>query len=74
MLDSFELNAKTIKIGIAGLVGLIAVIVIAVQLFGGSGGEDVNEEALQELRQAEEGTIGNARLAPGASMDDDGME
>ncbi len=64
------MDSKKIKLIIAAAIGLLAVIIIAINVFGGSGGEEIDQAALEELRNREEPIRGGPRTAPGSDEDD----
>lgn len=58
-------DSKKIKIIIAGVIGLAAVILIGVNFFGGSKGDNIDAAALAELEKAAEPVHGGPQMAPG---------
>ncbi len=64
------MDSKKIKIIIAGAIGLIAVILIAISIFGGGGGEELDSAALEEIENRAEPIRGGPRAAPGSDDDD----
>jgi hypothetical protein len=64
------LDSKKIKIIIAAAIGLLAVIIISITLIGGSGGDEIDQAALEELRNREEPIRGGPRTAPGGDDPD----
>jgi len=60
------MDSKKIKIIIASALLAIAVIVIALSLFGGSSEPELNQAALEELESRDPSEMpGGGRLAPG---------
>lgn len=55
---------KAIKIGIAGVIGLVAIIILAMNFLGGSSAPKPAEDAPPPKAADERG--GGGRLAPGA--------
>ena len=60
------MDSKKVKIIIASALLAIAVILIAVSLFGGSSEPELNQAALEELEAREPSEMpGGGRVAPG---------
>ena len=58
---------KAIKIGVASVLGLVAVIILAMNLFGGSGAPKEADDAPPPPPADERS--GGGRMAPGANPD-----
>jgi len=64
-------DSKKIKIIIAAALGGIVLIVIAMTVFGGNGGDKIDQAALDKLQDSDEPIRGGPRMAPGYDPSDD---